>query len=319
MKRSLLVLFLLAVFTAPALAQDGGYAGAELRMGLGARAVAMGEAFGAVADDGSASFFNPAGAAWIEKRLFSASYRVLEFDRRQGYLSLIIPVRKEAGIGFFWVHSSIGDIVGRDDIGQPTGELKDHQNLFGLNFARRFTKRFSLGVNIKYLQKVVAGVSAFSLAFDFGTQYQFKNFQMGNTTIPLAGLKVGAAVENIFARLSFNSTDYYGQFGSPGNSTTDTVPLNFRFGSSYLFREQVLVSLEVEKNAQQKAFFHAGGEYTFRKILALRTGYSHGQVSFGAGIRQPVSPKQALRLDYAFKASPISERGDHLFSLQFEF
>lgn len=319
MKRSVFALFLLAALPLPVFAQDGGYAGAELRMGLGARAVAMGEAFGAVADDGSASFFNPAGAAWIEKRLFSASYRVLEFDRRQGYLSLIVPLQKEAGIGFFWVNSSIGEIVGRDDIGQPTGELKDHQNLFGFNFARRFTKRFSLGANIKYLQKVVAGVSAFSLAFDFGTQYKFKNFQMGNTTIPLAGLKVGASVENIFARLSFNSGDYYGQFGSPGSSTTDTVPLNFRFGSSYLFREQVLVSLEVEKNVKQKAFFHAGGEYTFRKILALRTGYSHGQVSFGAGIRQAVSPKQAVRLDYAFKASPISERGDHLFSLQFEF
>jgi len=319
MKRSVLLLFLFAALPLSAFAQDGGYAGSELRMGLGARAVAMGEAFAAVADDGSASFFNPAGAAWIEKRLFSASYRVLEFDRRQGYLSLNLPVQKEAGIGFFWVHSSIGDIVGRDDIGQPTGELSDHQNLFGFNFARRFTKRFSLGTNIKYLQKVVAGVSAFSLAFDFGTQYKFKNFQMGNTTIPLAGLKVGASVENIFARLSFNSGDYYGQFGSPGSSTTDTVPMNFRLGTSYLFREQVLVSMEVEKNAKQKAFFHAGGEYTFRKILALRAGMSQGQVSFGLGVRQPLDTKRAVRLDYAFKASPISERGDHLFSLQFEF
>ncbi|MCI0405602.1 MAG: PorV/PorQ family protein [candidate division Zixibacteria bacterium] len=319
MKRSVPVLFLLAVFPITVFAQDGGYAGAELRIGLGARAVALGEAFGAVADDGSASFFNPAGAAWIEKKMFSASYRVLEFDRRQGYLSLIFPLQKDAGLGFFWVHSSIGEITGRDDIGQPTGELNDHQNLFGVNFGKRFTKRFSLGANIKYLQKVVAGVSAYTVAFDLGTQYKFKNFRMGNTTIPLAGLKIGAAVENIFARLQFNSNEYYGQFGSPGNTTTDTLPLNFRAGTSYLYREQVLVTLDVEKNNKQKAFFHAGGEYTFRKILALRAGYSHGQVAFGLGIRQPISPKQALRLDYAFKASPISERGDHLFSLQFEF
>ncbi len=319
MRRCVFVFFLLAALPLTAFAQDGGYAGSELRIGLGARAVALGEAFSAVADDGSASFFNPAGAAWIEKKMFSASYRVLEFDRRQGYLSLIFPLQKDAGIGFFWVHSSIGDIVGRDDIGQPTGELNDHQNLFGFNFSRRFTKRFSLGANIKYLQKVVADVSAFSLAFDLGTQYRFKNIQLGSTTVPLAGLKVGASVENIFARLQFNSNKYYGQFGSPGNTTTDTLPLNFRAGTSYLYREQVLVTLDVQKNSKQKAFFHAGGEYTFRKILALRTGVSHGQVSFGAGVRQPISPKQALRLDYAFVASPISERGDHLFSLQFEF
>jgi len=302
-----------------AFAQDGGYAGAELRVGLGARAVALGEAFTATADDGSAPFFNPAGAAWIEKRMFSASYRVLEFDRRHGYLSLILPVQKEAGVGFYWVHSSVGDIVERDDIGQPTGELNDHQNLFGFNFARRFTKTFSVGANIKYLQKVVADVSAFSLAFDLGTQYRFKNLRLGNTTLPLEGLKVGALAENIFARLSFESGEYYGQFGSLGSSTTDTVPINFRLGASYLFRERVLVALDVEKNLKQKAFFHAGGEYRYRNILALRAGVSHGQLSFGAGVRQPVSPKQAVRLDYAFKASPISERGDHLFSLQFEF
>ncbi|MGH8005340.1 MAG: PorV/PorQ family protein, partial [Limisphaerales bacterium] len=99
MKRSIFLLFFLAALPLSVFAQDGGYAGAELRMGLGARAVALGEAFTAVADDGSASFFNPAGAAWIEKRMFSASYRVLEFDRRQGYLSLIVPLQKEAGIG----------------------------------------------------------------------------------------------------------------------------------------------------------------------------------------------------------------------------
>jgi hypothetical protein len=319
MKRGIFVLFSLAILPAAVSAQDGGYAGSELRIGLGARAVALGEAFAAVADDGSAPFFNPGGAAWIEKRMFSASYRVLEFDRKQGYLSLIFPLRREAGIGFFWVHSSIGDIMGRDEIGQPTGKLSDHQNLFGFNFSKRFTKRFSLGANIEYLQKVVAGVSAYSLSFDLGTQYRFKDIQMGNRTIPLGGLKVGAAVENIFARLQFNSNKYYGQFGSPGNTTTDTLPLNFRAGASYLWRERLLVALDVEKNSKQKAFFHAGGEYTFRKILAVRTGYSHGQLSFGAGVRQAVSPKQAVRLDYAFKASPISERGDHLFSLQFEF
>ncbi len=319
MKRTFFVLIFLLALPILTFAQDGGYAGAELRVGLGARAAALGEAFGAVADDGSAPFFNPAGAAWIEKRMFSASYRVLEFDRRQGYLSLILPVQKEAGIGLFWVHSSIGDIVERDDIGQPTGELSDHQNLFGFNFARRFSKTYSLGANIKYLQKVVANVSAFSLAFDLGTQYKFKDLRMGNTTIPLEGLKVGASAENIFARLTFNSSTYYGQFGSLGSSTTDTVPINFRLGAAYLFRERLLAALDVEKNLKQKAFFHVGGEYRFRKILALRTGFSHGQVSFGAGVRQPMGKKQALRLDYAFLASPISERGDHLFSLQFEF
>lgn len=300
-------------------AQDGGYAGSELRTGLGARPVSMGETFTAIADDASAPFFNPAGAAWINQRLFAASYRFLEFDRRHGYLSLILPVRKEAALGLFWINSSVGDIVERDDIGQATGELKDHQNEIGVNFSKRFTRAFSAGANIKYLQKTVANVSAFSIAFDLGVQYRFKNLRLSEKMLPLKNLSLGLTAENVFARLPFNSNKYYGQFGSLGTSTTDTIPMNFRWGASYLFREQLLVSLEGEKNLKQKAFFHAGGEYTYRKILSLRTGFSHGKVSFGAGIRQPLDKKRAVRVDYAFLSSAISERGDHLFSLQFEF
>lgn len=300
-------------------AQDGGYAGPELRTSLGARAVAMGEAFTALADDGSAPFFNPSGAAWADQRLFAASYRVLEFDRRHGYLSLVLPVRNEAALGLFWINSSVGDVLERDDIGQVTGELKDHQNEIGVNFAKRFTRGLSVGANIKYLQKTVAGVSAFSIALDLGGQFRFKNLRMSGTKPALKGLALGFAVENILAQLPFNSNKYYGRFGSQGANTTDTIPINFKLGASYLYRERFLFSIEGEKNGKQKAFFHAGGEYTFRKVLAFRSGYSHGKVGFGAGVRQPLDKKRAVRLDYAFLSSGLSERGDHLFSLQFEF
>lgn len=304
--------------TASLLAQDGGYAGSELRVGLGARPVAMGEAFTAVADDGSASFFNPAGAAWIKKRIFAASYRFLEFDRRHGYLSLIVPVQGEASLGFSWVNSSVGEVLERDDIGQVTGELKDHQNQAAVNFAKRFTKALSAGANVKYLQKTVAGVSAYSIAFDLGAQFRFRDLRRWQGH-PLSGFSLGFAAENIFARFTFNSSDYYGQFGGLGASTTDTVPINLRLGASYQVREDLLFSVDTEKNLKQKAFFHAGGEYWYKKVFAARAGVSHGKVSFGAGVRQALDKKKAVRVDYVFQTSAISERGDHLFSLQFEF
>ncbi len=299
-------------------AQDGGYAGAELRVGLGARPVAMGEAFTAVADDGSAPFFNPAGAAWVKKKVFGASYRFLEFDRRHGYLSLIVPVQGEAALGFTWINSSVGNVLERDDIGQVTGELKDHHNQFGVNFAKRFTKAVSAGVNVKYLEKMVAGVSAYSVGFDFGGQFRFRDVRRWQEH-PLSGLAFGFAAENIFARMQFNSNKYYGQFGSQGANTTDTLPINFRFGASYQIREDLLLAVDAEKNLKQKTFLHAGGEYWYKKVLAARAGVSHGKASFGAGVRQAVDKKKAVRVDYVFQTSSISERGDHLFSLQFEF
>ena len=66
---------------------DGGYAAAFSRMGLGARALGMGGAFVAVADDGFASSFNPAGLVQLKRPIFSASYRFMSLDRKLSYVS----------------------------------------------------------------------------------------------------------------------------------------------------------------------------------------------------------------------------------------
>ena len=66
---------------------EGGFAAPFLRMGLGARAISMGGAFTAVADDGFASYYNPAGLPYLTKRHFTSTYSFLSLDRQFHYIS----------------------------------------------------------------------------------------------------------------------------------------------------------------------------------------------------------------------------------------
>ena len=53
---------------------DGGDAGAFLKNGIGVRAISMGKAFVAVADDANAGYWNPAGLAVLNTTQLSAMY-----------------------------------------------------------------------------------------------------------------------------------------------------------------------------------------------------------------------------------------------------
>ncbi|HET6463822.1 MAG TPA: UPF0164 family protein, partial [Candidatus Krumholzibacteria bacterium] len=110
-----LVLLLPLVIAAPASATR--LAGEFMALGAGARALGMGGAFAAVADDASAVYWNPAGIAGIEKRQALAMHAE-QFGDLVNYnfgsyvqpTHLIDPERKPAfGVGL--IHLGVPDQV----------------------------------------------------------------------------------------------------------------------------------------------------------------------------------------------------------------
>src|SRR5215470_15693040 len=67
----------------------GTSSGGFLRIGVGARAVGMGETFVAVADDPSAIFWNPAGLASLQRRELAISYVQWPADVNYNHLTMI--------------------------------------------------------------------------------------------------------------------------------------------------------------------------------------------------------------------------------------
>src|SRR5215831_18795257 len=68
-----------------------------LRIGVGARAVGMGETFVAVANDPSAIFWNPAGLASLQRRELAISYVQWPADVNYNHLTMIMPSRRLGG------------------------------------------------------------------------------------------------------------------------------------------------------------------------------------------------------------------------------
>ena len=287
---------------------DGGYAGAFQQVGLGARALGMGGAFVGVADDATAGFWNPAGLVQIQRRTLGASFRKMTLDRRLGYITYCQPIRKEATISLSWTNAGVSDVMGRNEEGEITEEIKNYENVVELFFARKILNELSVGVRIGYVQYNLANISAYGLGFGFSA--------FGK---PIQKLRLGAAVENLGMKYSWTSGEYWKKYGLLGSSSKDEFPINLRFGASYLLLDdRILLCSEIDKNTKQKEKIHLGIEGWILENLAVRAGYDKGSLTLGMGLRQKMR-STILGFDYAFVSSRVDDDPDHLISLQLEF
>ena len=310
-KKCILITFLiLMIFCSAAFAEtgDGGYAGTFLQLGFGARALGMGGAFVAVADDATGGFFNPAGLVQITKRTFGAFYRRMTLDRRLSYIVYNQPVRDEATIALAWINAGVADVMGRDGDGDITEEISNYQNAIQLFLGRRIINQLSIGVTIGYMQHNLANINAYGIGFGFSA--------MGR---PIPELRLGVAVENLGMKYSWTSGDYWKRHDLLGSSVKENFPFNIRVGASYLLLEdRILLSSEFDKNEKQEGKIHLGVEGWALENVAGRIGYDRGSLTFGLGLKHKIQ-SAVLGFDYAFITSRVEDDADHLISLQFEF
>ena len=67
-----------------------------LKLGVGAKAVAMGGAYTGFADDPSTMYYNPSGTMRIREKMFLAGYHNYVLDIQSGFVAAVLPVS-------FWV------------------------------------------------------------------------------------------------------------------------------------------------------------------------------------------------------------------------
>ncbi len=161
-KLKLLMIFLCCLLVVSSASAEN-YAGDFLTNGVGARALGLGGAYVSIADDATATYWNPAGIAAVSQK-----YQVcmMHATRRSGlgafsYVSAIGNLFPSVTLGLSWIRAGIDDIPiyydvpafdpsisadqrkhdptyrPRDDDFIPSGYLSDSENAYVLSLATR--------------------------------------------------------------------------------------------------------------------------------------------------------------------------------------
>lgn len=92
-----------------------------LKLGVGARAVAMGEAYSAIADEASAVYWNPGALTNIESRSATLMHAIYLEDTSFDYAAFVQNLGRWGVVGLGVQIMSVGSIDERDDTGSKTG------------------------------------------------------------------------------------------------------------------------------------------------------------------------------------------------------
>ena len=185
---------------APAQASAGTRAAILLTLPVSARGLALGEAWGAVADDESALFYNPAQLSRVRGLAVGGSLQNYVASTTLGAFAVAVPLRHGTlGFGLQLLdYGSADEIVPADgsngQVGTPTGSTVTAQDMaFTLGYGVAFGARHELrvGAALKYVRQEVASVSGGAMAGDVGAAYSLSN-----------GWDVSAALQHLGSHLT---------------------------------------------------------------------------------------------------------------------
>lgn len=290
----------LAVLPAVALAGESGTAGfLSLRLGAGARSAGMGDAQVSLAQDATATYWNPAGLAAVKSTNFTLMHNEWLSTVRMETASLA-HATSFGNIGLHFSGMYLDEIERRETAGsESTGHFNVFEYTFAGAYGRTVHRDVDLGVALKGLYSKLDDVSASGWAMDFGARYRTR----------IAGLTFAGAAQNLGPKVKFIADEF-------------VLPAVARLGADYqrdvpALRGRMVGAFDFIIPTDGDAHQHAGLEYVYREMASLRLGYkanydSQG-LTFGVGIK-----KSGYHFDYAF-ADVGNDLGDgHKFAFSID-
>ena len=317
-----------------AFAEEGSHAAEFLSHGVGARALGMGSSFVSIADDATATYWNPAGLVQIQRRAFAAMYSD-SFGAAQGsflskglveynFISYVQQIEGIGSAGISWIrlgvddipHTTFVDVNGNGHLGdfldkdgdgvkdpgewyidrpEVAGYFSNTDNALLISYARQVHPSLSIGGNLKLLRQSLFENSGNGFGLDIALMLK-----------PLDGLHIGAVLADATGTQIHWNTD---------DEPVFTRDRRFRFGLSYRISLPIIgkwtfgVDLETDRGdlkAAERAerIVRFGGEYWLFNVVALRIGAEGTKLAAGAGIRLRFG-ETALYTDYAFNAHDL--------------
>lgn len=287
-----------------------------LQIGVGSRAIGMGGAFVATANDASAMYWNPAGLGKLNSAELIFVHTSWLADISFDYAGAILPLGKIGTLGASITMLNMGQMEVRTvDMQNGTGEFFNASDLaLTVSYGFSLTDRFALGLNVKYLLQRIWKESAQGFAIDIGTIYQ----------TGITGLRIGAALTNFGTDMQMAGDDLlvYHDIDPNQSGNNDRLfaqlqtqswplPLNFQLGLAMDIIQNPSHRLTLATDAihpiDNQESIHLGSEYALMERYFLRLGYrnlflqnNEAGLTLGGGISMALLGNFRISVDYAY-------------------
>ena len=231
---------------------------------IGARPIALGGAFSAIADDGTALWWNPAGLAQIGHQEIRGAYADLfGTGIRENNVSFVLPLSLGQAAAAEWYHSGFDD-----------GELGFGENRLSLAYSLKVHPRVYFGGTGKFLTRNT------SLDGADVRKGQGIGADFGVLAMPWRDLRLALVLQDAFDT----------QIDDAATGQGLAYPRNIRLASAWNFGKLGFVAFDLDDR------WHLGFEATPVEQLALRAGvqddtdgFERATWSFGAGFKAGAS------------------------------
>jgi hypothetical protein len=299
MKRIILILLLCS---SVGFAQTGTKVGLSyLKIGVDARAAAMGDAFTAVANDASATYWNPAGLVGSVNNSVILMHNSWLQDVNQEF-GAIQFINGKHNIAISLNMISVTGIELRDETASeiPIGDTQSLNTYLGLAYATEIFGSWLFGLQAKYLYEKYYLYSADGFALDMGIK----------RASVVKDLSWGFVVQNL------------GKMSMLKEEATK-LPLILRTGVSYLLPLKILenkplMAVDINYVMEDITTVNLGIEFPLRTYADIRIGYVLGRESqsftTGFGLNYDI-----FHIAYAFVPYSYDLGNSHRFSLKVDF
>ena len=252
----LIIAFCLLLAGSPAFAAAGTSGAAFLKIGIGAREMAMGGAGGTLTGSAESAYWNPAALAGIKNISIALAGNKWIADITHEYISAAFRL---GGVGVIGINAVLLQIPGielRDASENPLGTKTGQNAAYSFSYAGKLSPALAVGVNIKMISQGLESYDKDYKATGFGADAGFIYTSADEK------MALGAALQNAGTAGSFSTK-------------ADALPMNLKVSGSYkLLNDRLLVAGTVNYLlADSMLTYGAGAEYCLSNMFYLRAGY----------------------------------------------
>lgn len=270
-----------------------------LQLGVGGRALGMGEAYSAVSNDPSATYYNPAMLPTSKNLRLLLMHKEWLPDMGTDFIGATTSWNDFA-FGLSINSTNIKNIELRQKPGPAYGTFSAHFGSIGLSSSYPLSQSVSFGITAKFLYEKIFVDEASGYGFDFGARYRTP-----------WDIMTAFSINNIGAMNALNTE-------------ATKLPTSLRFGCAYQLSLEgmnstlTLASDIVNYTTENQTHLNIGTEFDYQKYFSIRLGYQTGyesrDFSTGIGIHYGW-----FQLDYAFIPFGYKISSAHTFSLGINF